>query len=439
MVEFEITKGEVLMKSLIRQYAGTAFLAFLGLAVLVSLGCQPPEMTPEERKAYEDSVAQAKKDSILKANLAECEFKLSNGYEYYKQRNWDRAIDNYEDVRELGCGEKMAENLYLYLGNAYREVDNADSAIAVYREGLEYLPDNIYLWQNLAYMYKITNQTTQQIEAQENVVRLDSSNVEHLMDLADLYFQTNQYNNQIQILNKILEVDPDNTVAQSSLITAMKKAGKDPITVLQNRWANNPNNATYGTEYGEELFNRGKFEKAVTVLGKVTDLDPENLRAWSLLAQSYENLEEYRSAIEAYQGILEIDPNRKDVIRDVSRLYVELGEFQRAMDWAERCINTGSENGMGYAARGSVYENLAAECSQGKPDFNDKLVYQMAYEDYQQAVSMGYGQVKARIDYLENFIPSKGDWFFHEGEGPEFAPGKDCYNWIDRTVTRPSE
>lgn len=427
------------MNSFGRNYAGAVFTALIGLLVLVSIGCQPPKMTPEERKAYEDSLEQARKDSIFKANMAKCEFKLSNGYEYYKQRNWERAIENYEEVRDLGCGPRMAENLYLYLGNSYRETGNTDSAIAVYKEGLNYLEDNIYLWQNLAYMYKITNQTRQQIDAQENVVRLDSSNVEHLMDLADLYFSTNQFDKQIDILNRVLEIDQDNTVAQSSLITAMKKAGRDPLTALETRWENNKDNATYGTEYGEALFNRNQYNDAITVLREVTELDPENLRAWSLLARSHENLEQYRKAISAYRGILEIDESRKDVIRDIASLYVELKEFQQAMDWSNRCINTGDENGMGYAVRGSVYENLAAECSGGKPDFNDKLVYKMAFEDYQKATSLGYGQVKPRIEYLQNFIPSKGDWFFHSDEGPTFTPEKECYSWLDRKVTRPSE
>ncbi len=427
------------MKFLGRKKAGAVLAAFVGLLVLASIGCQPPQMTPEERKAYEDSVAQARQDSLFKANMARCEFKLSNGYEYYKQRSWERAIENYEEVRELGCGPGMAENLYLYLGNSYREIGNTDSAIAVYTEGLEHLEDNIYLWQNLAYMYKITNQTQEQIRAQEQMVRLDSSNVEYLMDLADLYFSTNQYDKQIDILVKVLELEPDNTVAQSSLITAMKNAGRDPLGALEERWNNNTDNATYGTEYADALFQRNQYAEAVDVLNEVTSLDPENLRAWSLLARSHENLEEYRKAIDAYQGILDIDSSRKDVIRDIARLYLELKEHRKAMDWANRCINTGDENGMGYAVRGSVYENLAAECSGGKPDFNDKLVYKMAYEDYEKATNLGYGQVKSRIEYLQNFIPSKGDWFFHSDEGPTFVPEKECYSWLDREVTRPSE
>ncbi|MCF7803027.1 MAG: tetratricopeptide repeat protein [Candidatus Marinimicrobia bacterium] len=426
------------MEALIRKYSGIAIAGMIAVVALISIGCQPPQMTPEERKAYEDSVAQARQDSILQANKAKCEFMLSNGYEYYKQRNWEKAIENYEQVRELGCGPGMAENLYLYLGNAYREVGTQDSAIAVYAEGLEHLPDNLYLHQNLAYMYKITNQTQKQIEIQEELVALDSTNVEYLMDLADLYFSTNQFDKQIEILQKVLEIDPQNSVAQSSLITAMEKAGKDPIDALKTRWENNKENSTYGVEYGEKLFERGEYQKAVNVFREVTSIDSENIRAWNRLAAAYDNLEQPAKAIEAYRGILNIDPQRKDIVADIAELYIQMKEFQQAMDWASRAINTGSENGLGYATRGKVYENLAAECSGGSPDFNDKLVYQMAYEDYQQAVSMGYGQINARIEYLTNFIPSKGDWFFHEDEGPEIAPSKDCYSWLDRSVSRPS-
>jgi len=426
------------MKTPINKIIGLLLTSVMAIAVLVSVGCQPPGMTPEQRAAYEDSLAQARRDSLLEVNRAKCEFKLSNGYEYYKQRNWQKAIENYEDVRDLGCGEAMAENLYLYLGNAYREIDNKDSAIAVYHKGVNYLPDNIYLHQNLAYMYKVTRQKQKELKQREAIVRLDSSNVEYLMDLADLYFDLNMFDKQIDVLKRILEVEPDNSVAQTSLVTAMKKAGRDPIDVLRERWQNNPNNSNYGVEYGEELFKRGNFEDAKEVFKKVTAIDPENLRAWTQLGKSYENLNQPANAIDAYQGILKVNPGRKDVIADISSLYLKMDDYKKAMEWANKCINTGSKNGMGYATRGAVYENLASNCSGGKPDFNDKLVYQMAYEDYQQAVDMGYGKVTARIKYLENFIPSKGDWFFHSDAGNQLAPDKECYNWLDRTIKRPA-
>jgi len=426
------------MKTPVNKIIGLLLTSLMAIAVLVSVGCQPPGMTPEQRAAYEDSLAQARRDSLLEANRAKCEFKLSNGYEYYKQRNWQKAIENYEEVRDLGCGEAMAENLYLYLGNAYREIDNKDSAIAVYQQGANYLPDNIYLHQNLAYMYKVTRQKQKELKQREAIVRLDSSNVEYLMDLADLYFDLNMFDKQIDALQRILKIEPNNSVAQTSLVTAMKKSGRDPIDVLRTRWQNNPNNSSYGVEYGEELFKRGNFEDAREVFKKVTAIDPENLRAWTQLGRCYENLNQPAKAIDAYQGILKVNPGRKDVIADISSLYLKMNDYKKAMEWANKCINTGSKNGMGYATRGAVYENLASNCSGGKPDFNDKLVYQMAYEDYQKAVDMGYGKVTARIKYLENFIPSKGDWFFHSDAGNQIAPDKECYNWLDRTIQRPA-
>ncbi len=427
------------MKTPVNKLIGLLLASIMVVTVLATIGCQPPGMTPEERAAYEDSLAQAKKDSLLKANRAKCEFKLSNGYEYYKQRNWQKAIENYEEVRELGCGQAMAENLYLYLGNAYREVDSKDSAIAVYNQGAKYLPDNIYLHQNLAYMYKVTRQKQQELKEREAIVHLDSSNVEYLMDLGNLYFDMNKYKDAVGVFKRILKIEPDNSVAQTSLITAIKQSGGDPIEVLRDRWQNNPDNSSYGVEYGEELFKRGNFQDAKSVFEKVTEIDPKNLRAWTELGKCYENLDQPAKAIQAYQGILKVNPGRKDVIADISKLYLKMNNYKQAMEWANKCINTGAKNGMGYATRGAVYENLASNCSGGKPDFNDKLVYQMAYEDYTKAVDLGYGNVSARITYLENFIPTKGDWFFHSDVGNDVKPDKECYNWIDRTVKRPAD
>ncbi len=427
------------MNAQFKKFSLFLMMGLFAAVTLMSVGCETTKMTPEEQKAYEDSLAEAKQDSILKANRAKCEFKLSNGYEYYKQQNWEQAISNYEDVRDLGCGPSMAENLYLYLGNAYREVGNQDSAIAVFKEGREHLPENVYILQNLAFMYKVTNQTEKQIEVQETLVEEEPENVEHLSDLATLYMDTNQYQKAVDTYKKILAIDPENSAAQSELITAMGEAGMNPMEALRERWENNPDNPSYGMEYGERLFSNGDYQESAQVFSKVTDLDPQNVRAWNQLARAHENLENYQQAIDAYRGLLKIDENRKDIISDVADLYTTMGNFTQALDWSNRAINTGSSNGMGYASRGRVYEEAASNCSGGSPSFDDKLVYQMAYEDYQQAVSMGYGQVKSRIDYLSKFIPSKGDWFMRSDSASEVSPEKGCYSWIDRTIQRPSE
>jgi len=427
------------MKAQTKKLSLMLMMGVFAVITLMSIGCETTQMTPEQQKAYEDSLSQAKQDSLLKANRAKCEFKLSNGYEYYKQQNWEQAIANYEDVRDLGCGPSMAENLYLYLGNAYREVGNQDSAIAVFKEGREHMPHNVYILQNLAYMYKVTNQTDLQIEAQEALVEEDPENVEHLSEMATLYMDTNQYENAVNTYKKILSIDPNNSAAQSELITAMNEAGMNPMEALRERWDNNPQNSTYGLEYGEALFSNNEYEEAVDVFSKVTDIDPQNVRAWNQLARAHENLENYAQAIDAYKGLLNIDSNRKDIISDVAELYININNYTEALTWANRAINTGSNNGMGYAARGRIYEDAASECSGGNPSFEDKLVYQMAYDDFQTAVSMGYGQVTSRIEYLENFIPSKGDWFMQSDSATEVSPDKSCYSWIDRTIQRPSE
>ena len=68
--------------------------------------------------------------------------------------------------------------------------------------------------------------------------------------------------------------------------------------------------------------------------------------------------------------------------------------------------------------------------------FNDKLIYEMAYEDYELAVKKGYYRAKVRRDFLkENNITTTGDWFML-GEDQEANPEGQCYKWIKRKINR---
>jgi hypothetical protein len=77
-------------------------------------------------------------------------------------------------------------------------------------------------------------------------------------------------------------------------------------------------------------------------------------------------------------------------------------------------------------------------------DFCDRLVYDLAWEDYNSSYDSGYLNAKVYRDQLDDFITTKGDWFLNADQYNEISPanedctklkGTDCYVWIERTVS----
>ena len=94
--------------------------------------------------------------------------------------------------------------------------------------------------------------------------------------------------------------------------------------------------------------------------------------------------------------------------------YIADGQLKSAMTWAGKAIKMDNSNGQAYANRASVYEAVATQCTGSVPDFDDKLVFLMAYEDYTSAKSKGYGKAANKLEFLkEARIPQGGDWFFN--------------------------
>jgi hypothetical protein len=99
------------------------------LFTMVISACMTPQATPEELAAIE----KARKDSVRKANSRYCMKHLSFANEYYKNKSFSDALYNYHKLFEYECvDEKMAQNVYVYMGNSYREMEKLDSALICY-------------------------------------------------------------------------------------------------------------------------------------------------------------------------------------------------------------------------------------------------------------------------------------------------------------------
>ena len=137
------------------------------------------------------------------------------------------------------------------------------------------------------------------------------------------------------------------------------------------------------------------------------------------------------------------NPDDIRIYFDMTEAYVADGELKSAMTWASKALKADKNNGQAYANRAAVYEAVATECTSAAPDFDDKLVFLMAYEDYMTAKDKGYQRATKKIDFLkEARIPQSGDWFFNQDEyvkNGKAKPRKECYSWLNRSVTAPKK
>ncbi|MCD6205285.1 MAG: tetratricopeptide repeat protein [Candidatus Marinimicrobia bacterium] len=418
-----------------------AFILISAVSIFLTQCVPPPSDSTEESQVVAEPKPTIERDK--------CELYLNFAYSYYQNQNWQSAIKNYKKMMKYGCEEEYAQDIYSYFGRAYQQLAKTDpvyfdSALFVFEEGEKYLPDDIYLKKNIAYIYHVQNKIDLEIREYEKIIELQPDDLDLYRTYVRLCFSQERYEDMLWGINKILEIAPDDQQAISDRMMVYERMGKDITTIQKEQWERNPTNVRFGLEYADALSEQLDYDKAIEVLKKVTSVDLRNKEAWLKLADLYKNLGKFEEAAGTYEHINKnIDSKDLDVLDNISKMYINLGKFETAYSWAKKAIAIGNSS-LAYKIRADVLFAAAESCSAARTpiSFEDKLVYKLAYDDYLKAKKMGDYGVQSRIDFLKEYlIPTNEDWFMnrYDANGKErsvYRPRLDCYNWIGMNVSK---
>lgn len=416
------------------------FIMGIMLFTMVISACMPPQATAEELAAME----KARKDSIRKANSRYCMKHLSFATEYYKNKAYSDAIYNYHKLFEYECvDDQMAQNVYVYLGNCYREQENLDSAVIYYDEGLAIIPDNKYLWESKLFALNMMGDDEVIMQTKIDMFTQFPDNYELGEEIAEDFIVNGMYEEAKAMAETLLKSNPDNKNLTNIIREAVEATGGDVIGFLKSEYENNPDNISNAQEYGRELRAAGETSTAITVFEGILKLSPGMTNIMKDLVQTYGEIGKTKDVITMLKKLNTANPDDIRIYFDMTEAYIADDQLKSAMTWAAKALNMDSNNGQAYANRAAVYEAVAINCTGSVPDFDDKLVFMMAYEDYNTAKAKGYFKATKKIDFLkEARIPQSGDWFFSKDDyvkGGKAAPKKECYSWLKRSVTAPKK
>ena len=411
----------------------------LVLVVLVSIStiqCLPPSSATTTPIAP----VEQPKPTI---DRAKCDLYLSFAYSYYQNQNWKSAIENYKKMISYGCEEEYAQDIFTFWGRAYQQLASEnqtylDSALFVFLKGENYLPKDLYLKKNIAYIYRMQGKADLEIREYEKMLEITPDDVELWRTLVKLYINVQRYSDVIDAVNAILKINPNDEQAINDRIFAYQKLGKDITSIQREQWEKNPTNIRYGLEYASALKQQREFDKAIEVYTKIAQLDAKNLEVYTSLADLYQFKNKTQETIKTLEHIhKEIAPRDLDVVQKICKGYQQLADYPTALIWAEKAVNINASSALAFKIRADLYFNAADYFTSGRQsNFEDKLVYKLAYDDYRRALELGDVSVKSRLDHLQEYlIPSKEDWFFNrfDEKGNSRAssrPRNPVYNWI---------
>ena len=401
------------------------------LSLFLIVGCTPPSGT-----ASPDNVTSLSPEELIERDN-ECDLYISFAITNYQNRDYSGTIENYNHIINLGCGQRNASDIYQWMGRSYIELDKPDSANYIFKQGLKYLKNDENLYEVAAWNAGKLGNIDEQIYFLDQWLGLNEKNIKVLELISNVYRDQGMYEEQIAILNQWLKIDSSSKVANAEKKAAYSTLGKDEVEVDRERWEAEPSNIQYGIDYAKGLLEAGMDTRSVEVCQSLLVYDKFNTTILKLLGDSYLNQYNDDSALEAYENLVNIDPTNYNIAIEISKIYTNKEDFKLALKWAQNAIESSGSNGESFYQRAEVYYSLAESCTGDALSFWDKVVYEIAWEDYNSSIKNGYYRAKTRRDFLaENNITSSSDWFMRPDNEIKVFPKGECYSWIERSIKR---
>ena len=419
-----------------REILSLRTLQIVTLVALIFSACVPPD-SMEEEMVEPEPVSQE-----------QCLRLLSSAAEYYKNKDWSSTSRVYGELVDLGCDKGNEEEVFQYWAIAYEFLGRFDSSEYVLLQGLKRLPDNVNLRKRLAYAYKRLGNPEKEIFEFEKLIELTPEDLEPLNRLNELYAEVGRYDDQVFVLQRMLKIDPNNKNAQGDLAQAFEATGKDPLDIYRRRFEDNPTNYSFGIDLADQLMMTGKEEEAVEILNKLRRSSAgsgsvTNKLVLQKLAIAYFEIDNLESASSVYEELYNLDRRDFKTALEIVKVNNAIGDFGKAMKWAEEAIKVSPDNGETIGAKGNVYYAAFQECRENFPITDDKLVAAFAYNYFTMAEDKGQNRYKRDRIYLENnrddLVFGKADWFMLDEDVKRkgsISPKSECYSWVSESIKK---
>ena len=167
---------------------------------------------------------------------------------------------------------------------------------------------------------------------------------------------------------------------------------------------------------GENLYNRGEYESALTVFKEFAEKQPELYEARINIGNCYIKLKQYDKAIEEFEFVLEKLKEEKDdlegnetaasIYSSLGELYMDKNDFEKAKEYFEKSITIDPSN---HALSYNVAEILFNSNKIDEAIHYYELTAEIKPEWPKSYLKLGYcylnkGEMKIAIDYLNKFI-----------------------------------
>jgi tetratricopeptide (TPR) repeat protein len=208
------------------------------------------------------------------------------GIRYKQKKQFHNAIHVFEACTELN---QFDDAPYFLLSEVYLQTGQRERSIEALQKAIKLDNKNQWYKQELALKYHEIGNYEQAILAYKNLLKSNPENPDWLISLSECYFKSNQMSESYQTMEKLEQVigsNPEIIIEKYRNLFFQKKYNQGEKILLEglNMFPDSPDLLAILVDY---YFDNKQEKKALDLLKKLSDVDPNNGNAHFTLAQHY--------------------------------------------------------------------------------------------------------------------------------------------------------
>ncbi len=424
------------------------FLLFMACAVFVS--CVPQTATTA-------TTIPAEEPQIDNEELQQqIKMYLSLGFENYKNKQYDRAIEHFRKVLEL---DPQNEKAFKYLSDSYLRYPDStyiDTALSFYNEAIANFPENAQYYAGLGYVYKkiagkyeniadTTNDSSKMTEchhisdsleelARQNFVMAITYNKEDATSasaLGTIWLRNGKLDSSRVWFEYCVDIDSNRVEAWKILakIYMVRNMNEEAAVAYSHLARLVPEEPEYLLRMGQFYAKTGKFQEAVEILQQYIDAHPNDYRGYQYMGLALAADGKYSEALEQLKKAKDLNPDCEicmaKIMCDIASLYKDMKKYSSAETYIAKAKSHDSSYGYIYIVEGEIIQQRAMAQVPESFELNMEIkcqflkanrVYRKAFRDPD-----WLGIAQSKIDYLKPYIPTG-----EEIASYKFITGNSC-------------
>ena len=271
---------------------------------------------------------------------------------YLRQKAYGKAIDI---LRKGLRGEKTDALFYNLIAEALARQNKIGDAIQQLQKAKEINPDYLATSVNLASLYSLRGDYDSGAKELKSALAHSPDNVTVLLSLAALYeSRDNAEDARACYLRAMRTGKVEGSIALAGYHLRNREPDK-ARTVLDEALKKEPSNTLLYELKGTALLSQKKLKEALRNFKDMENIDSK--RALPYILNTYIQMKRHDEALGKLREELKKNPERLDLMADVSRLYTLMGNREKAIENAESMIAGNPSSPIGYMTLAKVHQD----------------------------------------------------------------------------------